>query len=74
MTDVKMKNIGVLKAGKWQLWSSEYKASLRSQGLWSYIEGLNSKKPEDAKIFTHWSDTNDCIIGTLCQIVDYPLR
>jgi gag-polypeptide of LTR copia-type len=73
MSDMKMKNVGVLKAGKWQIWSSECKAALRSQGLWSYIEGLNSKKPADPKALPIWSDTNDRIVGALCQIVDYPL-
>jgi hypothetical protein len=43
-------------------------------GIVGLIEGPNSKKPEDTKIFPHWYDTNDCIVGALCQIVDYPLR
>jgi gag-polypeptide of LTR copia-type len=72
MSDIKIleKDVGILQAGRWQQWSRKCKASLQSQGLWSYIKGPNKEKPTDLAKLGTWSNINDRIVGALCQVVN----
>ena len=38
-----------------------------------YIKGTNSTKPADAAKVSDWVETNDHIVGTLCQVVNNSL-
>ena len=49
MSEIKLtvKNVGILTADGWTLWSRKCKSVLQSNGLWMYIEGADSMKPAD---------------------------
>ncbi|KAF8581385.1 hypothetical protein K439DRAFT_1619094 [Ramaria rubella] len=75
MSDIKLteKSVGILKVGNWLSWSRKCKAVLRAQGVWNLIEGDNTTTPMDPVELLEWNRSNDCIVGTLCQVVDDPL-
>ena len=75
MSEIKLtaKNIGILTADGWTLWSRKCKSVLRSNGLWTYIEGADSTKPADNTKIDDWHRTKDRIVGALCQVVDNSL-
>ena len=72
MTDIRLnaKNIGVLAADGWTLWSRKCKSVFRGYGLWMYIEGPDSKPPANVAKMDEWTQMNDRIVGALCQVVD----
>ena len=75
MSEIKLtvKNIGILTADGWTLWSRKCKSVLQSNGLWTYIEGADSMKPADNTKIDDWHHTNDQIVGALCQVIDNSL-
>ena len=75
MSDIKLnvKNVGTLTADGWTMWSRKCKSVLQSYGLWTYIKRTNSTKPADAAKVSDWVETNDHIVGTLCQVVNNSL-
>ena len=75
MTEIKLtpKNVGILTADGWPMWSRKCKSVLRGYGLWTYIEGHNNKPPTDPTKAGDWNDMNDRIIGALCQVVENSL-
>ena len=75
MSEIKLtaKNVGILTADGWTLWSRKCKSVLWSNGLWTYIEGADSMKPVDNTKIDDWHRTNDRIMGALCQVVDNSL-
>ena len=75
MSEIKLtaKNIRILTANGWTLWSRKCKSVLWSNGLWTYIEGADSMKPADKTKIDDWHHMNDRIVGGLCQVVDNSL-
>ena len=72
MAEIKLttKNVGILTADGWTLWSRKSKSVLRGYGLWTYIEGPDSQTPTDTTKIDDWICINDRIVGALCQVVD----
>jgi hypothetical protein len=65
-----VKEIGMLKEGKWPQWSRKVKGVLRSHGMWSYTEGSLSSPPRVTSKIAAWDVANDCIVGALCGVIE----
>jgi hypothetical protein len=72
MSDYRLsvKEIGILKEGKWPQWLRKVKGVLRAHGMWLYIEGSQSTPPKTSINITAWDATNDCIVGALCGVIE----
>lgn len=75
MSEIKLntKNVGMLTADRWTLWSRKCESVLWGYGLWTYIERPDSTSPKDSTKFDDWTRMNDQIVGALCQVVDNSL-
>jgi hypothetical protein len=65
-----VKEINMLKEGKWPQWSRNVKGAFRSHGTWSYIEGSPSSLPRVTSEITVWDVANNRIVGALCGVVE----
>jgi hypothetical protein len=65
-----VKEIGILKEGKWPQWLRKVKGALRSHRMWSNIEGSLSTPPKSAIKVITWESMNDHIIGALCGVIE----
>jgi hypothetical protein len=71
MSDYRLsvKEIGVLKEGKWPQWSRKVKEVLRLHGMWSYIKGSQSTPPKGSTEIAMLDSANDFIFSALCSII-----
>ena len=72
MTDIRLteKNVGILTIDTWPQWSRRCKAALRAGKVWTYIEGYKRDAPTEKGEILGWAETNDQIVGALCQVVE----
>jgi hypothetical protein len=64
-----VKEIGMLKEGKWPQWSRKVRGALRSHGTWSYIDGPSSDPPKISTELVAWTNANDRIVSALCGVI-----
>ncbi|KAF8580148.1 hypothetical protein K439DRAFT_1620025 [Ramaria rubella] len=75
MSEIKLteKTVGIHKARNWTTWSRKCKAVLRGHSIWNLIEGNAESPPTDPLELIKWTNTNDHVVGALCQVVNDPL-